>query len=152
MFKKANFDWSFPLSETEIPLCSENIYMLHPQDLSGIYFLYSTETKPRLLYVGRTLNVGHRLLAHKRKIPHGEMFFLPTPSHVAQKLERAFIESLRPPRNLVGKGGSSLDGLICKELAARFHAQIRRLRRAHLRQVQEKPLCTRPSPKIRTGL
>jgi len=67
---------------------------------SGIYFLCHEQ---EVVYVGQSVNIAARITAHTDK-RFDKVFFLPWPKDDLNRVEGAFIRTLRPPLNMTMRG------------------------------------------------
>lgn len=68
---------------------------------SGVYFLCHNQ---EVVYVGQSVNIVARITAHTDK-RFDRVFFLPWPKDDLDRVEGAFIRTLRPPLNMTVRGG-----------------------------------------------
>lgn len=67
---------------------------------SGIYFLCY---KQEVVYVGQSVNITARIMAHTDKM-FDRVFFLPWPKDDLDRVEGAFIRTIRAPLNMTQRG------------------------------------------------
>lgn len=83
----------------KIPDAIADVLGLTELDLSPVPCVYFLVRGNEVLYVGQTVNLGRRILAHRNVIPFERVFYLDVADVEMGAVERAWIRRLNPPYN-----------------------------------------------------
>jgi len=90
----------------EIVKENTNIKEYPLNNTSVVYFLCNFVDE--IVYVGRTYNLGNRMIEHNKRFPIKSVYYIKCPKNQAVKMERKFIKKINPKYNIIHNGGKTV--------------------------------------------